>query len=308
MLERVVLVSPRGPCAGVVRAIATVERALAIFPPPVFVRRAIVHNRHVVARLSAAGATFVGELDEVPEGAVVILSAHGVSRAVRDEAERRHLMIVDATCPLVAKVHHEVRRYRRQGFDVVLIGHAGHEEVVGTLGQAPGVRLIERAEDVAELRVVDPRRVACVMQTTLSQREVAPVVDRLAARFPFLERPVADDICYATRNRQAAVDWLARVVDVVLVVGDQASSNSQHLCEIARATGTPTWLLGDVGELEAGWLEGATSVGVTAGASTPDDLVTGVVDRLCRGGAVLERESFLEERTTFELPREVLSR
>ena len=303
MTERVVAVSPRGFCAGVVRAIATVERALAIFGPPVYVRRAIVHNEHVVRRLAATGATFVDELDQVPSNAVVVFSAHGVPASVREEANARGLHVIDATCPLVAKVHREVRRFSRAGFDVLLIGHAGHDEVVGTLGQASGVQLIERVSDVACLRVGRSDRVACVTQTTLSPWDVAPVIDELRRRFPKLAQPAAADICYATRNRQAAIVWLARNVDVVLVVGDRTSSNSQHLRDAAGATGTPAYLLESVAELQAQWVADANVVGVSAGASTPEDLVAGVVDHLSRDGAVVRPEVFLDERVSFSLPR-----
>lgn len=305
MPERVVLVSPRGFCAGVVRAIATVERALATFGPPVYVRHAIVHNAHVVARIAADGATFVDDLDEVPKGAVVVLSAHGVAASVREQAKARDLRVVDATCPLVAKVHREVRRFSNQGYDVLLIGHARHDEVVGTLGQAPGVRLVEDVSDASMLRVADSDRVACVTQTTLSPQDVAPVVDQLRQRFPNLVQPTAADVCYATRNRQAAVIWLARNVDVVLVVGDPTSSNSRHLREAASATGTPAYLIGSVEELQDGWLANANAVGVTAGASTPEDIVVEVVDHLCREGAALQPAMIIEERISFSLPREV---
>ena len=306
MVERVVLVSPRGFCAGVVRAIATVEQALATFGPPVFVRRAIVHNAHVVGRLARAGATFVEELDEVPTGAMVVLSAHGVPVAVREEATARDLRVVDATCPLVTKVHREVRRFSHLGFEVLLIGHAGHDEVVGTLGQSPAVRLVEDVSDASNLRVADPGKVACVTQTTLSPQDVAPVVDQLRQRFPKLAQPAAADVCYATRNRQAAVTWLARSVEVVLVVGDPTSSNSRHLREAASATDTPAYLIGSAAELEDAWLANASVVGVTAGASTPEDVIAEVVDRLCREGAVLQHEVFVEERVSFSLPREVV--
>jgi 4-hydroxy-3-methylbut-2-enyl diphosphate reductase len=305
MPERVVLVSPRGFCAGVVRAIAIVERALTTFGPTVYVRRAIVHNAHVVGRLAAAGATFVDELDEVPKGAVVVLSAHGVPASVREQARARDLRVVDATCPLVAKVHREVRRFSDLGYDVLLIGHAGHDEVVGTLGQAPAVRLVRDVLDVSGLDVADPTRVACVTQTTLSPQDVAPVVDELRQRFPDLAQPAAADVCYATHNRQAAVIWLARNVDVVLVVGDPTSSNSRHLREAAGASGTPAYLIGSVAELQDAWLTNAKVVGVTAGASTPEDVVAEVVDRLCREGTVLQHEVFLEERVSFRLPREL---
>jgi 4-hydroxy-3-methylbut-2-enyl diphosphate reductase len=305
MVDRVVLVSPRGFCAGVVRAIATVERALAMFPPPVYVRRAIVHNAHVVSRLAAAGAVFVDGLDEVPRGAVVVFSAHGVPTSVRAQASARDLRVVDATCPLVAKVHREVKRFSKLGFDVFLIGHAGHDEVVGTLGQARGVQLVEHRVDISRLRVANPDKVACVTQTTLSPEDVAPVIDEFRQRFPNLAEPLAADICYATRNRQAAVTWLAGNVDVVLVVGDATSSNSRHLREAASETGTPAYLIGSEVDLRDEWLADANVVGVSAGASTPELVVSGVVDRLCRDGAVLEQETFLDERVSFSLPREV---
>lgn len=304
-LRRVVLVSPRGFCAGVVRAITTVERALAMFGPPVYVRRAIVHNAHVVGRLAAAGAVFVNDLEEVPRNSVVVLSAHGVARSVRGQATARELHVLDATCPLVAKVHDEVRRFSDLGFEVILIGHAGHDEVLGTLGQAPDVRLIEHVSDVARLPMADSARVACVTQTTLSPNDVVPVIDRLRERFPQLVQPGAADICYATRNRQAAIVWLAANVDVVLVVGDEASSNSRHLQEAAAATGTPAYLIGSLAELQAQWLAGAAVVGVSAGASTPENIVSDIVDHLRRDGAVVEDEVFLDERVSFRWPREL---
>lgn len=302
-VDRVVVVSPRGFCAGVVRAIATVERALAIFGRPVYVRRAIVHNAHVVERLAAAGAVFVDELDEVPRGAIVVLSAHGVAASVREQARARELRVVDATCPLVAKVHHEVKRFSDRGFDVLLIGQAGHDEVVGTLGQAPGVQLVENVEDVASLCVVDPDRVACVTQTTLSADAVDPVIEKLRGRFPQLVQPSAADICYATRNRQAAVTWLARNVDVVLIVGDRTSANSRRLCEAVQATGTPAYLVGEVADVQDEWLDATSVVGVSAGASTPEDVVAQVVKHVGRDGAVVQHEVFLDERVSFSLPR-----
>jgi 4-hydroxy-3-methylbut-2-en-1-yl diphosphate reductase len=302
VVERVILVAPRGSCAGVVRAITAVERALAAFPPPVYVRRSIVHNEHVLARLTAAGARFVDELDDVPRGAVVVFSAHGVAPAVREAARARDLRVIDATCPLVAKVHREVRRFSREGRDVVLIGHAGHDEVIGTLGQGPSVQLCERAEDVAGLRVADPTRVASVTQTTLSSLDVAPVAEALRRRFPMLVEPAAADICYATRNRQEAVAWLARRVDIVIVVGDRSSSNSVRLVEVARAAGTPAQLIGSVSELGDVRLGGARVVGVTAGASTPDDVVRKVVDAFVRRGAVCEEAILRDERVAFALP------
>jgi 4-hydroxy-3-methylbut-2-enyl diphosphate reductase len=303
VIERVILVSPRGFCAGVVRAIATVERALALFGPPVYVRRAIVHNVHVTSRLAAAGAVFVDELDKVPRGSVVVFGAHGVAASVRELARARDLRVVDATCPLVVKVHAEVSRFRRAGYDVALIGHAGHDEVVGTLGQVAGVQLVESVADVSGVRVGSADRVACVTQTTLRDQEVEPVIDALLHRFPTLERPAAADICYATRNRQEAIAWLAQHVDVVLVVGDPTSSNSRHLCEAAAATCERAYLVGNAAEIEAAWLSGAKVVGVSAGASTPDHLVSEVVGRLCRDGAYLQEHAIMEERVTFSLPK-----
>jgi 4-hydroxy-3-methylbut-2-en-1-yl diphosphate reductase len=227
----------------------------------------------------------------------------GVPASVREEATARDLRVVDATCPLVAKVHREVRRFSDMGLDVLLIGHAGHDEVVGTLGQAPAVQLVEDVFDASSLRVADSSRVACVTQTTLSPQDVAPVVEQLRRRFPNLAQPAAADVCYATRNRQAAVTWLARNVDVVLVVGDGTSSNSRHLREAASATGTPAHLIGSVAELQDAWLTSANVVGVTAGASTPEEAVAEVVDRLCREGAVLQHDVLVEERVSFSLPR-----
>lgn len=301
-IERVILVSPRGFCAGVVRAITTVERALAVFGPPVYVRRAIVHNVHVVARLATAGAVFVEELDDVPRGSVVVFGAHGVAASVRELARARDLRVVDATCPLVAKVHAEVSRYRRGGYDVLLIGHAGHDEVVGTLGQVTGVQLVEDLADVPGVRVACPDRVACVTQTTLRAYEVEPLMKALRRRFPTLEQPAVADICYATRNRQEAIGWLARRVDVVLVVGDPTSSNSRHLREAAAATCHRSYLVGRAEDIEASWLSDAKVVGVSAGASTPDDLVSQVVERLCRDGADLREHAIVEERVAFSLP------
>jgi len=305
MIERVVLVSPRGFCAGVIRAIAAVQRALELFHPPVYVRHAIVHNADVVRRLAAAGAVFVDDLDQVPRGGVVVLGAHGVAPSVHDQAERLGLAVVDATCPLVAKVHREVRRYRRRGFDVLLVGHAGHEEVDGTLGQTDAIQLVEDVPDASRVRVRRPDRVACVTQTTLRPQDVLPVVAELGRRFPGLVQPAADDICYATRNRQAAVEWLARAVDVVIIVGDPASSNSHRLCEAAAGAGARAHLISRAADLQEHWFTDARVAGVSAGASTPEDLVHEVVDHLCGAGAVVEEVSLMEERVTFRLPTAV---
>jgi 4-hydroxy-3-methylbut-2-enyl diphosphate reductase len=305
MIERVVVVSPRGFCAGVVRAIATVERALTTSDAPVYVRRAIVHNSHVVDRLAAAGATFVEELDEIPDQAVVVFSAHGVPALVREEALARRLMVVDATCPLVAKVHREVRRYRDRGFDVLLIGHRGHDEVIATLGQRPGVQLVEDVAAASTVRVADPGRVACVTQTTLSPTDVEPILAELRRRFPSLSEPGAADICFATRHRQTAVTELAETVDLVLVVGDSASSNSRRLQEAASAAGTTAYLVSSVAALDDAWLRNVQVVGVSSGASTPEDIVQELVQHLCRDGAVVEQDVVLSEQVVFRLPREI---
>jgi 4-hydroxy-3-methylbut-2-enyl diphosphate reductase len=305
MIERVVLVSPRGFCAGVVRAIATVESALATFPPPMYVRRAIVHNADVVARLTDAGAVFVDDLDAVPPGSAVILGAHGVASSVRADAARRGLRVIDATCPLVAKVHREVRRYDRLGFEVLLVGHRGHDEVVGTLGQSASIQLVEDVHRARRVRVRRRDRVACVTQTTLRRQDVEPVVAELERRFPDLAQPAVDDICYATRNRQAAVEWLAANVDVVLIVGDPTSSNSLRLAEAAAAAGADAHLVARASAIRDSWLGTAGSVGVSAGASTPEDRVREVVEELCRSGATLEEAAFIEERVRFKLPSAV---
>ncbi|HET7473225.1 MAG TPA: 4-hydroxy-3-methylbut-2-enyl diphosphate reductase [Candidatus Limnocylindrales bacterium] len=305
MTTRVVLASPRGFCAGVVRAVDTVTCALERFRPPVYVRRAIVHNARVVERLAAAGAVFVDELCEVPVGGVVILGAHGVARSVRDEARARGLRVIDATCPLVAKVHREVRRYRAFGYDVVLIGRAGHDEVVGTLGQAPGVQLVETIDEVPLVRVVRRDRVACVTQTTLRPEEVAPIVEALRRRFPALVQPACADICYATRNRQLAVDRLTTAVDAVVVVGDRHSSNTQRLREAAEAGGTPAYLVGSAAEVDDTLLASHAAVGLTAGASTPKDVVAEVVERFISRGADVTEIVVAHEELAFALPPEL---
>jgi 4-hydroxy-3-methylbut-2-enyl diphosphate reductase len=302
VVERVILVSPRGFCSGVTRAVAIVERALAVFGPPVYVRRAIVHNGYVVGRLAAAGAVFVDELDDVPPGGLVVFGAHGVAASVRELAKSRGLRVVDATCPLVAKVHAEVRRYRRAGYDVVLIGHAGHDEVVGTLGQSAGMQLVEDVADVSRVHADRQGRVACVTQTTLRDKEVDPVIEALRERFPALQQPAAADICFATQNRQRAIESLAQRVDVVLVVGDPTSSNSRHLREAAAETCPRSYLVRSEEDIQAAWLSTARVVGVSAGASTPDDLVSAVVEYLCRDGADLQELAIMEERITFSLP------
>lgn len=305
--RRVVLASPRSFCAGVERAIEVVERALERFEPPVYVRKQIVHNVHVVRDLERRGAVFVDELDEVPRGATVVFSAHGVSPAVRAEADERGLNVIDATCPLVTKVHTEARRFASRGNTVVLIGHAGHEETEGTLGEAPDDSLlVETADDVARLEVRDPGRVAYLMQTTLATDEVRGIVDAIHQRFPDAAGPASEDICYATTNRQDAVRAVAAEADLLLVVGSVNSSNSKRLVEVARRVGTPAYLVDDAGGIELEWLAGARTVGVTAGASAPPALVDDVIAALRGLGEVdVAERTVTTEEVHFTLPKEV---
>ncbi len=305
--RQIVLAGPRSFCAGVERAIEIVERALARYGAPVYVRRQIVHNTHVVARLADLGAVFVEELDEVPDGATVVLAAHGVTPAVRADAAARGLAVIDATCPLVAKVHHEARRFAERGRSIVLIGHPEHEEVVGTLGEAPGrFHIVETVEDALRLAVDDPHRVAFLTQTTLAADDTAGIVKVLADRFPDLEGPRSDDICYASQNRQDAVRALAGQCDLILVVGSRHSSNTNRLVEVARRAGCPAHLLEDATELDPAWLADAGTVGVTAGASAPEALVQQVVDAIGRLGPVeVEERPLLVEDVSFPLPVEV---
>jgi len=300
----VVLASPRGFCAGVERAIEIVERALALFPLPVYVRHEIVHNRYVVDALKAKGAVFVEELDQVPDGAAVIFSAHGVATGVVEAARRRGLDVIDATCPLVTKVHLEVRRHHAEGREVVLIGHAGHPEVLGTMGQvAGGVHLVATGDDVARLAVADPRRLAFVTQTTLSVDDTAHVVAALRARFPAIVGPPREDICYATTNRQEAVKRLAGRCDLVLVLGATNSSNSNRLREVAAGRGRPAHLIESAADIDPAWLDGVRTVGITAGASAPEVLVAEVVGRLSGGDR--SRVTVLDgpaEAVAFSLP------
>jgi len=305
------LANPRGFCAGVDRAIDIVERAIELYGAPIFVRHEVVHNRHVVERLRSMGAVFVQELDEVPDGATVIFSAHGVSKAVEDEAKRRDLDVFDATCPLVTKVHMEVRHYAREGRDVVLIGHDGHPEVEGTLGRFDAsyggrIRLVESVADAERLEVPDPARLAFVTQTTLSVDDTAEIVATLQRRFPGLTTPRKEDICYATQNRQDAVKDLLREADLLLVVGSVTSSNSNRLVEIGARAGIPSYLIDGAGDLRREWLEGRQCIGLTAGASAPEVLVQEVIDRLCAWG--VERPQEVEgrrEHVVFALPREL---
>jgi 4-hydroxy-3-methylbut-2-enyl diphosphate reductase len=308
---RILLANPRGFCAGVDRAIEIVERALAMFGAPIHVRHEVVHNRFVVDRLRGMGAIFVEELDEVPDGATVIFSAHGVSKAVREEAARRGLRVFDATCPLVTKVHMEVARFAREAREVILIGHAGHPEVEGTMGQfdeAYGGRisLVENAADVERLEVRDPAHVGVVTQTTLSVDDTADVLEALRRRFPTLATPRKEDICYATQNRQDAVKALVAQCDAVIVVGSRTSSNSNRLREIAQKAGIPGYLVDGPEDLERAWLDGVECIGVTAGASAPELLVRRVVDRLREwGGVGAEEVVGRAETIVFALPREL---
>ncbi len=286
-MMRVILAQPRGFCAGVERAIEIVERALKKFGPPIYVRHEIVHNRHVVEDLRTRGAVFVDELDEIPPGAMTVFSAHGVARRVEELARDRDLPVIDATCPLVAKVHNEGRRYAAQGRDIVLVGHAGHAEVEGTIGQIDGtVHLVQTVEDVARLTVHDPEKLAYITQTTLSVDDTRGIIAALTARFPTIVGPDVRDICYATQNRQQAVRDLARAVDVILVVGSKNSSNSNRLREIGQDLGKPAYLIDDADALRAEWFAGVGSVGVTAGASAPETLVQGVIEGLRRFGPI----------------------
>jgi 4-hydroxy-3-methylbut-2-enyl diphosphate reductase len=304
----VVVAAPRGYCAGVDRAVVTVEKALQTYGSPVYVRKQIVHNRHVVEDLEGRGAVFVEELDQVPTGATVVFSAHGVSPTVQAEARERGLKVIDATCPLVTKVHHEAKRFAAGDLDILLIGHAGHEEVEGTTGEAPQhLTLVQSPDEVDGVEVRDPAKVAWLSQTTLSVDETLETVDRLRSRFPLLMDPPSDDICYATQNRQLAVKQIAAHSDVVIVVGSANSSNSVRLVEVAREAGaTAAYRVDNAGEIHDDWLEGATRVGVTSGASVPDDLVQGVLDLLVtRGFPPATEERLTEESLVFALPAEL---
>lgn len=301
---RIVLAQPRGFCAGVERAIETVEQSLVRFGPPVYVRHEIVHNRHVVAELKAKGAVFVDELDEVPLGSVTVFSAHGVARSVEKAAEERDLDVIDATCPLVTRVHTEGRRYASEGRTVILIGHAGHAEVEGTLGQISGpIKLISTVADVASLEIDDPGKLAYITQTTLSIDDTKAIIAALKSRFPDIVGPDTKDICYATQNRQRAVRELARISDVILVLGSKNSSNSNRLREIGEACGVPSYLIDDASALDPAWLQDKTTVGVTAGASAPDKVVDQLIETL-RQGRNLEVSTLeaIEENVRFRLP------
>jgi 4-hydroxy-3-methylbut-2-en-1-yl diphosphate reductase len=304
---KVLLATPRGPCAGVDRAVETVERALKDHGAPVYVRKQIVHNKHVVEDLSAAGAIFVDEAAEVPEGELLVFSAHGVSPAVREQAGERKLRTIDATCPLVTKVHVEARRFAAAGYTIVMIGHAGHEEVEGTLGEAPdSIVLIESAEEVETLEVPDPDKVAFITQTTLSVEETTATIAALKARFPAIRQSKSEDICYATTNRQVAAKALAHECELVLVIGSTNSSNSNRLVEVARDEGTPAYLIDDHDGVRDEWLEGVETVGVTSGASAPEALVEELVDWFRARGPVETAElGAVHEDVRFMLPREI---
>ncbi len=305
--KEILLANPRGFCAGVERAIEIVERALARFGAPIYVRHEVVHNRFVVDDLRAKGAVFVEELEEVPAGNTVIFSAHGVSQVVRDEAERRGLRVFDATCPLVTKVHLEVGRMREQGREIVMIGHKGHPEVEGTMGQVKdGIHLVESADDVARLQVADPDKLAYVTQTTLSVDDAAGIVAALRGRFPNIVGPKKDDICYATQNRQDAVKFMTPHADVVFVVGSRNSSNSNRLREVAELRGVPAYLVDNADGIDPAWIEGKRRVGVTAGASAPEVLVTEVIERLKQvGGGAVRNLDGVPEKVTFPLPKDL---
>jgi 4-hydroxy-3-methylbut-2-enyl diphosphate reductase len=306
--RRVLLAKPRGYCAGVDRAVQAVEIALTRFGPPVYVRKQIVHNTHVVNQLEKRGAIFVEDTNEVPEGGVVLFSAHGIAPQVRKAAEDRGLRAIDATCPLVTKVHNEARRFAASDYDILLIGHQGHEEVVGTTGEAPDrVSLVDGPEGAARIEVRDPAKVVWLSQTTLSVDETVQTVAALRERFPQLIDPPSDDICYATQNRQAAVKVIAREADVVIVVGSPNSSNSVRLVEVAKDAGAgAAYLVDDALEIEDRWLADAATVGVTSGASVPEDLVAGVLGKLAAlGFEHVEEVEAVKERMVFQLPREL---
>ncbi len=308
MTKRVLLAKPRGYCAGVDRAVQTVEEALDLYGAPIYVRKQIVHNKHVVATLEARGAIFVEENEEVPEGATVIFSAHGVAPEVYEQAKRRNLRAIDATCPLVTKVHQEARRYAAEDYDILLIGHEGHEEVIGTAGEAPAhIQLVDGPEGVDQVTVRDPAKVVWLSQTTLSVDETMQTVDRLRQRLPLLMSPPSDDICYATQNRQHVVKQIAPDCDVVIVVGSRNSSNSVRLREVALDAGArAAYLVDYASEIDPAWIADAETVGLTSGASVPEDLVAEVLAWLAeRGFGDVDEVTTTEERLTFQLPREI---
>ncbi|HUB76057.1 MAG TPA: 4-hydroxy-3-methylbut-2-enyl diphosphate reductase [Solirubrobacteraceae bacterium] len=306
-VRRILLASPRGYCAGVDRAVQTVERALERYGEPVYVRKEIVHNKHVVEQLRKRGAIFVEQETEVPEGSVTVFSAHGVAPSVRENAQARRLRTIDATCPLVTKVHVEARRFVADGYTVILIGHDGHEEVEGTMGEAPGdIILVQTEDDVDTLEVPDPERLAYTTQTTLAVDETRSIIERLRERFPSIVGPRTDDICYATTNRQAAVRQLAEHCELVLVVGSRNSSNSQRLVEVARDAGARSHLIDNVREVEEGWLDGVETLGITSGASAPEELVQELVASFAdRGVSDVSELTFTREDVRFMLPKTI---
>jgi 4-hydroxy-3-methylbut-2-enyl diphosphate reductase len=306
---KIILAQPRGFCAGVERAIEIVERALKIYGPPVYVRHEIVHNKRVVNNLSSKGAVFVKELDQIPEGAVTVFSAHGVSQKVEDTASTRNLPVLDATCPLVAKVHKEGQRYSKDGFEVILIGHEGHPEVEGTMGRISGpVYLVSNTDDVKKLKVQNPDKLSYVSQTTLSVDDTRDVINALQERFPNIIGPDVKDICYATQNRQSAVRDLVKNVDLVLVVGARNSSNSNRLKDIGSESGVNTYLIETADDMSMEWFENVKSVGITSGASTPDELVKEVIDQISTFSNIeIERQSGIEENVVFKLPKELVN-
>jgi 4-hydroxy-3-methylbut-2-enyl diphosphate reductase len=305
--KRIVVASPRGFCAGVDRAIEIVELALEMYGPPIYVRHEIVHNRHVVEALRAKGARFVDDLREVPQRSRLVFSAHGVSPAVRAEARRRELLTIDATCPLVTKVHLEAVRFARRGYEIILVGHRGHVEVEGTLGHAPErIHLVETVADAERVEVRDPKRIAVLTQTTLSVDDTRGILEVLKRRFPSISTPSKDDICYATQNRQNAVKAIARDAELVIVVGAPTSSNSNRLVEVAETAGARAILVEDASDVQPAWLDGVRSVGVTAGASAPESLVQELIERLRElGYRKLEEAPIVEEHVTFSLPPEI---
>jgi 4-hydroxy-3-methylbut-2-en-1-yl diphosphate reductase len=307
-VEKLLLAAPRGYCAGVDRAVQTVERALDLHGPPVYVRKEIVHNKHVVDQLRSRGAIFVDELDDsIPEGAVTVFSAHGVAPSVHTDAERRGLQTIDATCPLVTKVHREAVKFAAEGYTIVLIGHSGHEEVEGTMGEAPGsIVLVESEEDVDALDVPDAEKIAYISQTTLSVDETRSIIARLRERFPHIVGPRTDDICYATTNRQAAVKQMAPHCDLVLVIGSRNSSNSNRLVEVARDHGVEAHLVDNELHVEEGWLHGKRVVGITSGASAPEELVQRLVEFFrARGTRIVEEFHVIQEDVRFMLPKTI---
>jgi 4-hydroxy-3-methylbut-2-enyl diphosphate reductase len=305
--DTLLLASPRGYCAGVDRAVQTVEHALELYGAPVYVRKEIVHNKHVVEQLRARGAIFVDSEAEVPERATVVFSAHGVAPAVHDSAQARRLQTIDATCPLVTKVHVEARKFAAEGYTIILIGHAGHEEVEGTMGEAPGqIILVQSEQEVDELEIEDPSRIAYISQTTLAVDETRTIINRLRERFPDIVGPRTDDICYATTNRQAAVKQLARRCDLVLVIGSRNSSNSNRLVEVAREHGADSHLIDNELHVEERWLEGKRVVGITSGASAPEELVQRLVDFFReRGTSDVQELDVVQEDVRFMLPKAI---